>query len=119
MPFSEQDWKHLSRLKPMALERLCRHILDEAQAIITGAAEGEHHRVYLALYRHIHERDQLIADGFNDWSRLRHWPPGRLAPTWPHYRRGIRRVQPGARASVELWLSGLQQRGVLPDSDHP
>lgn len=120
MPFSEQDWKHLSRLKPMALERLCRHILDEAQAIITGAAEGEHHRVYLALYRHIHERDQLIADGFNDWSRLR--AIGHLV-VWRQHGlitdEEFAAFSPGARASVELWLSGLQQRGVLPDSDHP
>ncbi|MCS6845435.1 MAG: hypothetical protein NZ528_14110 [Caldilineales bacterium] len=42
---------------------------DEAQAIIAGAAAGEHHRAYLALYRHLQERDRLIADGFDDGSR--------------------------------------------------
>lgn len=71
MQFLEQDWKYLSRLKPLALDRLCRRILDEAQVIIAGAAEGEHHRIYLALFRHIQERDRLIADGFDDWSRSR------------------------------------------------
>lgn len=69
--FSEQDWKHLSRLKASALERLCRRILDEAQAIIAGAREGEHHRAYLTLYRHLEEQDRLIADCFNNWSRSR------------------------------------------------
>ncbi len=71
MPFPEPDWKVLSRLKPLALERLCRRILDEAQAIIAGAAEGESHRAYLTLYRRIHERDRLIADCFDHWSRSR------------------------------------------------
>ncbi len=71
MPFSEQDWKHLTRLKPLALERLCQRILDGAQAIIAAAAEGERHRTCLALYRHIEEGDRLIADGFNDWRRSR------------------------------------------------
>ncbi len=71
MSFSEQDWKHLSRLKASALERLCRRILDEAQAIIVGAGEGEHHRAYLALYRHLQKQDRLIADCFDDWSRSR------------------------------------------------
>ncbi len=69
MSFPDQDWKLLSRLKPLALDRLCQRILDEAQRIIAGAAEGEHHRAYLALYRHLKEGDRLIADGFDDWSR--------------------------------------------------
>lgn len=71
MQFPERDWKTLSRLKPLALDRLCRRILDEARAIIAGAAEGEHHRVYLKLYRHIQEQNRLIADGFDYWSRSR------------------------------------------------
>ncbi len=71
MDISPQDWKHLSRLKPLALDRLCQRILSEAQAIIADAAEGNHHQVYLALYRHMKERDRLIADCFDDWSRSR------------------------------------------------
>lgn len=71
MSFPESDWKVLSRLKPLALERLCRRTLDEAQTIIADAAEGEHHHAYLVLYRYIQERDRLIADGLNDWSRSR------------------------------------------------
>lgn len=71
MFLSERDWKHLSRLKPSALDRLCQRILNEARAIIAGAAEGGHHQAYLALWDHLRQRDQLIADGFNDWSRSR------------------------------------------------
>lgn len=71
MAFPEKDWKYLSQLKPLALERLCRRILDKAQAMIAEAGEGEHHRVYLALYRYIHEQDRLVADCFDVWSRSR------------------------------------------------
>lgn len=71
MSFPEPDWKVLARLKPLALERLCRRILDEAQAIIANTAEGESHPAYLRLYRHIHKQDRLIADCFDNWSRSR------------------------------------------------
>ena len=84
MNFPESDWKHLSRLKPLALDRLCQRILTEAQALIAAAAEGEHHRAYLALYRHIQAQDRVVADCFNDWRRsqaiflLMHWRQHRL-----------------------------------------
>ena len=84
MNFPESDWKHLSRLKPLALDRLCQRILAEAHALIDAAAEGEHHRAYLAFYRYIQEQDRLVADCFNDWRRtqalflLMHWRQQRL-----------------------------------------
>jgi hypothetical protein len=84
MNFPEQDWKLLSRLKPVALDRLCQRILAETQALVTAATEGEHHRAYLALYRYIQEQDQLVADCFNDWRRsqalllLMYWRKQRL-----------------------------------------
>ena len=71
MPFPERDWKTLSRLKPVALERLCQRILDEVQGLIADAPEGEYHRAYLAVYRHLKERDRLIAECFDDWRRSR------------------------------------------------
>jgi hypothetical protein len=79
MNLPEQDWKLLSRLKPLALDRLCQRILQETQALIDVAAEGEHHRAYLALYRYIQDQDRVVADCFNDWRRaqalflLMHW----------------------------------------------
>ncbi len=66
---SESDWKTLSRLKPLALDRLCERIMQEASGIIAGASAGEHHRAYLDLYRHIDRSDQKLGDCFNDWSR--------------------------------------------------
>lgn len=67
--FPEPDWKTLSRLKPLALERLCQRILQEAGSILDRTQEGGHHRAYLDLYRHIHERDKVVSDCFNDWKR--------------------------------------------------
>ncbi len=67
--FPETDWKTLSRLKPLALDRLCERILQEASGIIAGASAGEHHRAYLDLYQYIERSDQMLGDCFNDWSR--------------------------------------------------
>lgn len=69
MSFPERDWRHLSHLKPLALDRLCQRILDEVQDLIAGAPEEGSHRTYLALWRHLRKRDRLVADGFDDWSR--------------------------------------------------
>lgn len=65
----ERDWRYLSRLKPLALERLCRRILDEAQGIIASRGEQGAYQAYLALFRHIRESDKLVAHCFDNWSR--------------------------------------------------
>jgi hypothetical protein len=65
----EADWKVLSRLKPLALERLCRRILRDASNIIARAAEGEYYRTYMKLYEHIQKKDKDLNRCFNDWRR--------------------------------------------------
>ncbi len=52
--FPESDWKTLSRLKPLALDRLCQRILQGAKNIITRAQEGKYYDAYLDLYRYVH-----------------------------------------------------------------
>ena len=69
--FPESDWKTLSRLKPLVLERLCRRILVDAAGIIARAQEVGQHRAYLDLYRHIHERDEILSRCFDEWKRSR------------------------------------------------
>lgn len=69
--FPESDWKSLSRLKPLALERLCQRILQEAGEILDRAKEGGGHSAYLELYKHIDFNDKTVADCFNDWRRSR------------------------------------------------
>jgi putative SOS response-associated peptidase YedK len=67
--FPESDWRILSRLKPLALDRLCERFLLEAEDTIVHARQGEHHRVYLDLYKRIHARDKTLGNCFNHWSR--------------------------------------------------
>jgi hypothetical protein len=43
--------------------------LQEANGIIAGANDGEHHRAYLDLYRQIQENDEVVANCFDHWSR--------------------------------------------------
>lgn len=69
MNLPESDWKHLSRLRPLALDRLCRRILQEAEAIIASAADRGNHRAYLDLYQHLREQDRVVADCFDNWRR--------------------------------------------------
>jgi len=71
LEFPESDWKTLSRLKPLALDRLCERILLEAEDRIARTKSGEFHRAYLDLYKHIQTSDEKVADCFNDWKRSR------------------------------------------------
>jgi hypothetical protein len=61
----ESDWKHLSHIRPKALERLCEMILAEVRDISADSSRTCHER-YLALYKHIGERDKDIALAFNN-----------------------------------------------------
>jgi hypothetical protein len=69
--FPEPDWKTLSRLKPLALERLCQRILQESGNILGRVQEGGHHQAYLDLYKHIYSSDEKVANCFNYWKRSR------------------------------------------------
>lgn len=64
----EPDWKTLSRLKSVALDRLCQGILRGAQDLLAHAQEGESHRAYLNLYRYLQDSDKVLARCF-DWRR--------------------------------------------------
>jgi hypothetical protein len=64
----ESDWKRLSQLKPLALERFCQRVLTEIQRIDADVEKTGHER-YLAIYDLIHRRDEELADAFNGLSR--------------------------------------------------
>lgn len=64
--FPESDWKILSRLKPLALDRLCRRILLESEDIIVRVKVGGYHSACLELFKHIQTNDEAVADCFND-----------------------------------------------------
>jgi hypothetical protein len=64
----ERDWKLLSQLTPVALERFCARVLAEA-ARITAAPGMTSHERYLKLYGLIQQQDRDLAFAFNDHRR--------------------------------------------------
>jgi hypothetical protein len=68
--FKESDWKVLRQLHPIALERFCRHVLDEIQGITSDTSRDSHAR-YLAVFDLLRRRDRELANAFDDmrWSR--------------------------------------------------
>ncbi len=67
--FPESDWKILSRLKPLALDRLCERIVLESEDIIVRTKEGGYHSAYLELVKHIQTQDKTVGKCFDDWRR--------------------------------------------------
>jgi hypothetical protein len=66
---SESDWKVLSRLKSLALDRLCQRILTTSEDIIVRANEGGYHSAYLEVYKHIERNDKTLSNCFDGWKR--------------------------------------------------
>jgi len=64
----ERDWVIFRELRQVALARLCDQILAEVKAEIERPGKSSHEK-YLSLFRLIHQRDDDIARGFNDFRR--------------------------------------------------
>jgi len=64
----ERDWKRLSKVKPLVLERFCQQILNDAVKVAT-APTGTPHERYLKLYKFIGDQDDEIAAAFNNHRR--------------------------------------------------
>lgn len=64
----ERDWKYLRSAKSELIETLCKRINDEASHIISDPSFGEHEK-FLRLFRHLREKNEIVADCFDDWRR--------------------------------------------------
>lgn len=64
----ETDWKLLSQLRTVALERFCQRILSEIEHININHAISAHQR-YAEIYQIIQRRDKEIAQTFDDHRR--------------------------------------------------
>ena len=64
----EKDWKYIRSIRNDLLEVLCRRINQQSAAILKDSFASEHDK-YLALYRHLQESDQIIAECFNALKR--------------------------------------------------
>jgi len=68
LTIKEGDWKILSSLKPVLLERFCEIALFSASEIIDDGGKTFHER-YLNLYSLIMERDKALGLAFDDITR--------------------------------------------------
>ena len=67
---AERDWKVLRDLKPVLLDRLCTRIMDECRRVMDDDARTPHQR-YLTLFETIRDRNDELADAFDDMRRSR------------------------------------------------
>jgi hypothetical protein len=68
MVIPEPDWKTFKEVKATALDRFCRRVLDECRAVCDDDSASASER-YRKLYDLIHERDEEMADAFDDIRR--------------------------------------------------
>jgi len=61
----EPDWKIFRNLREVALDRFCARVLVEVEAI-RGDASRSHHERYGAILQLLRERDEQLAQAFDD-----------------------------------------------------
>ncbi len=61
----EADWRAFRALREIALERLCRRVLEEIVSLCKDGSCTYHER-YLIVYRQLKDRDDEIGRAFND-----------------------------------------------------
>lgn len=65
---SESDWRCFKEVHSKLLERYCDEVLQEVTEAIQSA-KGSAHERYQKVYRLIEERDEQLANAFNDFRR--------------------------------------------------
>jgi len=63
--FPESDWKTFRELRQVALERFCKRVLDEVPRFPLDTERSYHER-YLELFRWLGERNDELAQAFDD-----------------------------------------------------
>lgn len=61
----EEDWKLFRELREVALDRFCKHALNELRRLLLGGSQRNHER-YLAVFRVMKERDRTLKRLFDD-----------------------------------------------------
>jgi hypothetical protein len=64
----EHDWKVFKRIHEAAVKRFCSRVLDEVRQLVSNP-DTDPHEQYLKLYKLIEQRDEQIANAFNDYRR--------------------------------------------------
>ena len=65
----EADWKVLRSIRTLALQRLCRRILEDVEASIVQADKRNAHHHYLEIFQQVQTQDEEVAWLFDDWRR--------------------------------------------------
>lgn len=65
---SERDWKYIRSVSDELLEKLCERINKESTAILNDSSRSAHQK-YQALYKHIKDSDDIVAECFDDHRR--------------------------------------------------
>jgi hypothetical protein len=68
--FPEIDWKIFREIRGLALERFCKSVLAELDALVQDESRNHHER-YLDVFRLLRDRDDELAHAFNDPRRSR------------------------------------------------
>ena len=63
--FPESDWKTFRELRQVALERFCKRVLEEVPRFPPDTGRSYHER-YLELFRWLGERNDDLAQTFDD-----------------------------------------------------
>jgi hypothetical protein len=64
----ESDWKLFRRLRAVALERFCQHVIEEINHT-TSNCTGDYHKRYLEVFSLIRKRDKELGRAFDDVRR--------------------------------------------------
>lgn len=64
----ESDWRLFKEIHKKLLERYCSRVLDELSAVSQDTGGAAHDR-YVKAYKLIHERDEQMANAFDDFRR--------------------------------------------------
>ena len=84
----ESDWKLLRRLHRVALDRFCRHVIEEISAVTSDRAD-DYNECFLRVFALVNERNRELACTFDD---LR-------------------------RSNAVILLAGLMERGLLSEEE--
>src|SRR5260370_40958759 len=100
----ESDWKQFRQLQALALERFCQRVLDEVGELASDTDKSSHER-YLAVYRLLRDRDEQLADAFNNPRRSSALVQlARIQAAGLLTEEEFARFSDRARASVEVFL---------------
>jgi hypothetical protein len=106
--FTESDWKTFRDVRGVALERFCKRVLDQVPRLLPDS-ERTYYERYLELFRWLGERDDELAQAFNDprrsqmlWQLAAIYAYGLLEPD------EFARFTPQTRERVHLLAKGAR-----------